>query len=137
MRTRVLILACCLTAASTLTVVPTEAQQETSPPQAANPSDVEGAVVSASQSTLVVRTDDNQFHLFTYDRGVVRAPGITPGARVRVSAGPPDDNGTRVASNVSLLSAAPPGAAPTDKTTQAAPMPEKVRDVESEIKRES
>jgi hypothetical protein len=134
MRTCVLILACCLIAVSPLTVLPAKAQQDTSSSAAASSNDVEGTVVSAGRDTFVVRTDDNQFQLFTYGRAAVRTKSLARGARVRVTAGPPDENGTRAATDVAVLSAAPAGT--SDKGAQAAPVPEKVRDVESEIKRE-
>lgn len=86
-------------------------------------------------TTLVVRTDDNQHELFTYDRGTARSGALVPGARVRVTAGPADENGTRVASTVTVVPG--PSSAPVDKGAQAVPVPEKVRDVESDIKRES
>jgi hypothetical protein len=135
MRTCVLILACGLIAVSPLTVLPAKAQQDTSSSAAASSNDVEGTVVSAGAYTFVVRTGDNQFQLFTYGRAAVRTKSLAPGARVRVTAGPPDENGTRAATDVAILSAAPAGT--YDKGAQAAPVPEKVRDVESEIKRES
>ena len=58
-----------------------------------------------TRDTLVVRTDDNQFQLFTYDRGTVRIRSLALGTRVRVTAGPADENGTRSASNVTVLAA--------------------------------
>jgi hypothetical protein len=136
MRARSVILACCVFVASTVITLPANGQQNTSTSQSSSDNSVEGTVVSAGRDTLVVRTDDNQFQLFTYDRGAVRAKSIAPGARVRVTAGPADENGTRSASNVTVVSAAPSGASTTDKGAQAAPVPEKVRDIESEIRRE-
>jgi hypothetical protein len=105
--------------------------------------DVEGTVVSSSRDTLVVRTDDNQYVLFDYDNSAVRSRSLTKGARVRVTAGPADDNGTRSASNVTVLTdtsasgGAGGGTSSTDKGAQAAPVPQKVRDIESDIRRES
>ena len=96
---------------------------------------MEGTVVSSTRNTLVVRSDDNEYHLFTYDRDSVRARSLVQGARVRVTAGAADEDGTRVASNVSVLEAketASPAAG-----TQAAPVPPKVREIERDIKRES
>jgi hypothetical protein len=90
--------------------------------------------VSSSRDTLVIRTDDNQVHLFTYDRGVVRPRSLAPGTRVRVTAGPADEEGTRSASNVTVESTA---GRTVDKSAEAAPVPEKVRNLESEIRRES
>jgi len=136
MPTRTMILACCVLVASTVIVLPAKSQQDTSSSQAANDNTLEGTVVSTSRDTLVVRTDDDKFQLFTYDRGAVRARSIAPGARVRVTAGPADENGTRSASNVAVLTATAPGGA-ADKGAQAAPVPQKVRDIESDIRRES
>ncbi|HEX3738989.1 MAG TPA: hypothetical protein VHV29_04615 [Terriglobales bacterium] len=96
----------------------------------------EGTVVSRSRSTLVLRTDDNQFHLFTYEQASTRPVSLTAGSRVRVTAGSADENGTRVATSVTVVSASG-GTATRDKGAQAAPVPEKVRDIESDIKRES
>lgn len=119
-------------------------QQNSSSSQASNPSEsanngsIEGTVVSATRDTLVVRTGDNQFQLFTYRPGAVRPTSLAPGVRVRVTAGPLDENGTRVATNVAVLTGAESGAnSSSDKGAQAAPVPEKVREVESDIKRES
>jgi hypothetical protein len=53
---------------------------------------------------------------------------------VRVTAGPSDGNGTQVATNVDLLSTS--GARPA-AGTQAAPLPPKARQAESEIEREA
>src|SRR5207253_10067808 len=92
-------------------------------------------VVSSTRVTLVVRSDDNQYQLFTYDRGAVRSGSLVVGARVRVTAGPADENGTRVASDVTVVSG--PSGASVDKGAQAAPVPEKVRNIESDVKRES
>jgi hypothetical protein len=133
MRARLLILTCCVAVFSTVTIPQAKAQENTSASQISNTNDVEGTVVSVGRDTFVVRTDDNQFHLFTYGRAAVRTKALARGARVRVTAGPADENGTRSANDVTVLSAASGG----DKGAQAAPVPEKVRDVESEIKRES
>jgi hypothetical protein len=83
----------------------------------------------------MVRTDDNQFHLFTYERDSVRAASAVRGARVRVVAGSSDENGTRVASRVTVLEAKPAEAGAAG--TQAAPVPPKIREIESDIKRET
>jgi len=102
---------------------------------------VEGTVVSSSQDTLVVRTDDNQFVLFDYDNSAVRSRSVVKGARVRVTAGPANENGTRSASNVTVLTEASVSggannSASIDKGAQAAPVPQKVRDIENDIRHE-
>jgi hypothetical protein len=136
---RVMILVCSILFALTLTVVPAYCQQDSSSAQSGSENPMEGTVTSASRDTLVIRTDNNEYQLFTYGSGAVRARSVAPGARVRVTSGPADENGTRVASNVTVVSAAGSGSAGTvtDKTAQAAPVPDKVRDLESDIRRES
>jgi hypothetical protein len=133
MRHCLLILACCVLVSATFIVTPAYTQQNTSSSQVSNDNTVEGSVASTSRDTLVVRTDDGQFQLFTYSRGAIRPRSLPPGARVRVTAGPADENGTRAASNVTVLSPGGGG----DKGAQAAPVPEKVRDIEGDIRRES
>jgi hypothetical protein len=119
-------------------------QQNSSLSQASNSSEpansvsTEGTVVSVSRITLVVRIADNQFQLFTYSPGAVRPSSLVPGMRVRVTAGPQDENGSRVASNVTVLTGPETSVnSSVDKGAQAAPVPEKVQEVESDIKRES
>lgn len=119
---------------STFFVIPSNCQQDASPAQSANEGTVEGTVVSATRSTLVVRTDDDQFHLFTYDRTSVRSRGVVAGARVRVTAGRADENGTRSANDIAVLNAA---SGTVDKGAKAAPVPEKVREVEGDIRHET
>jgi hypothetical protein len=134
MRTLLLSLVCSLLFIPTFLTISAESQENTSSSQAGNDSPVEGTVVSSTRSTLVVRSDDNQYHLFTYDRSSVRATGLVQGARVRVTASDPDENGTRAASNVTVLDAK---GTTSDKSAQAAPVPPKVREIESDIRRES
>ena len=141
---RAQILACSLLFVSALIAIPAVCQEDSASTQSANRDSVEGTIVSSTRNTLVVRTDDNQYQLFTYDRGAVRPGSLATGARARITAGPADENGTRAASNVTVVSA-PSGASESsgasgssgDKSAQAAPVPEKVRDIESDIKRES
>ncbi len=151
MRSSAFLRLCFLLIVATFIAVPTFGQDDTSsssqnstasqsPAQNSNSSDnaVEGTVVSSTRNTLVVRSDDNQYQLFTYDRGTVRPASLVQGTRVRVTAGAADDNGTRAASNIAVLSAAPGGSTATkDKGAQAAPVPDKVREVEGDIRRES
>lgn len=112
---------------------PAQSQTDTAAPQSNSGDTFEGTVVSISLSTLVLRTDDNQFHLFAYEQATVRPVSLAAGSRVRVTAGSADENGTRAASNVAVVTAA--SGATRDKGAQATPVPDKVR--ESDIKRES
>ena len=96
---------------------------------------VEGTVVSTTRHTLVVRSDDDQYHLFTYDPGTAPDEAVKPGARVRVNGTAPDNEGTQVAENVAVLQ---PGAASTSGSAgQAAPPPPQVSQVTNEIEGEA
>jgi hypothetical protein len=100
-----------------------------------NPGSIAGTVVSTSRQTMVVRTEDNQFHLFVFDSDLVRPKGLAPGARVRVASDAMDEAGLRLATRVTVLEPPPtpqPGAALPD----AAPPPKEMREVEREIERE-
>src|ERR1700738_5366712 len=96
-----LAIACVLLPAS---VTPQEAT--TSPgPQAENT--IEGTAVSSTRDTLVVRTEDNQFHLFVFDRDTVKPRSVPSGSPVRVVSTPGEEAGVRLASTVTMLEAAP------------------------------
>jgi hypothetical protein len=100
-----------------------------------NPGSIAGTVVSTSRQTMVVRTEDNQFHLFVFDSDLVRPKGLAPGARVRVASDAMDEAGLRLATRVTVLEPPPtpePGAALPD----AAPPPKEMREVEREIEKE-
>jgi opacity protein-like surface antigen len=89
---------------------------------------VEGTVTSATRHTLVIRSDDNQYHLFTYGAGVVPKGTVKAGARVRVNGSTPDQQGTQVARSVSVVQ---PGAQAAE--TEAAVPPAQVTNVSKEI----
>lgn len=133
MRSVVPVLACSLLFLVASISIPAQAQDSSSS-QAAKADPVEGTVVSSTRNTLVVRDDNNQYHLFTYEKPSVRPASLAQGARVRVAAGAADDSGTQVATNVDVLNAA---GTSNGGGTQAAPVPPKVRQTESEIQREA
>jgi hypothetical protein len=111
-------------------------QQDTSSTQVQNESTIEGTVASSARQTFVVRTPDNQFYLFTFNRYTNKPQSLAVGTRVRVESRPGSDTGSRLATRVAVLEAAPHDqqqAAGTD----AAPIPESVRNVESDIRREA
>jgi hypothetical protein len=84
---------------------------------------------------LVVRTQDNQFHLFVFDRDTVKPRSVATGSRVSVVYMPGEEAGTKFASTVTMLEAAPKpqgGSAPV----QAQPVPPAVREVERDIERQ-
>lgn len=112
------------------------ASQQSDASQTIDDATTEGTVVSASRQTLVVRLDDNRFQLFTYERPSVPPVSLAQGVRVRITAAAADENGVRVASNVQVI-ASPGTATSPDKGAQAAPVPQKVHDIEGDIKREA
>jgi hypothetical protein len=111
-------------------------QENTTSAQTPNESTIEGTVASVSRQTFVVRTEDNQFYLFTFNRYTDKPQSIPVGTRVRVESRPGAETGTRLATRVRTLEAA---ASPQQRAagTEAAPIPESVRDVESDIRREA
>jgi hypothetical protein len=129
-----ILLGICALCVSAVPVVTVQAQQNlpdapsaSSAQTDANEFVVEGIVASTTRHTLVIRSDDNQYHLFIYPTGVVPNEAVKPGARVRVNASAPDDQGTQVAENVAVVQPASPnsgqaaqGAAPPAQVTQVA-----------------
>src|SRR5437879_1244066 len=75
---RSLLIACALLPLSAMS------QETTTSSQGQNENTVEGTVVSSTRDTLVVKTDDNQFQLFTFDRDTVKPRSLPAGTRVRV-----------------------------------------------------
>jgi hypothetical protein len=99
---------------------------------------IEGTVVTSTRNTLVVRDDNDRYHLFTYDRDTNRTQPVRAGERVRVNAGAADEDGTRVATNVDVLQPAPGAADGTaPQGVHAAPPPPQVTHVEGEIENEA
>ena len=103
---------------------------------------VEGTVVSTTRHTLVVRTDDEKYHLFTYDTGPHET--VKPGARVLVDGTAPDENGTQVAENVAVMhpggatsSSGRSDSANSGQAGQAAPPPASVSKVTGQIESEA
>jgi hypothetical protein len=127
---------CFLLAAFSLFSIPAVSQENTTSTQAENESKIEGTVASSTRQTFVVRTPENQFYLFTFNRYTDKPPVLPVGTRVRVESRPGAETGSRLATRVTTLEAAPKdqqSAAGTD----AAPIPESVRNVESDIKSEA
>ena len=102
--------------------------------QRQNETSVEGTVVSATRDSLVVRTDDNHFQLFTFDRETMRPPSIPRGARVRVSSGS-EEAGAQLARTVTILEATKAEGERSAAETQ--PIPRELRDLERDIKRQA
>ncbi len=132
-----------------ISAIPIQAQQNSDPPaspsynSASNNSgdnNVTGTLVSRSRRTMVVRTDSNQFRLFTYDRESLRGGMPNPGDRVDVTAGPPDGDGASHASEVAVVSRASANGSEAGGTdgggaaqVHAAPPPPQVQNVANDI----
>jgi len=120
-------------------LAPLAMSQETtssSQQQGDNENTLEGTVVSSSRDTLVVRTENDQYQLFVFDSSTTKPRVIAPGARVRVVSTPGEEAGSRLASSVAVLAPAPSAQGNT-ATTQAAPVPPQVREVERKINHEA
>jgi len=124
---RSLLIACALLPLSAMS------QETTTSSQGQNENTVEGTVVSSTRDTLVVKTDDNQFQLFTFDRDTVKPRSLPAGTRVRVVSTAGEEAGVRLASTITMLEAAPSAKG----TAQAQPIPPAVRDLERDIKRQA
>jgi hypothetical protein len=127
---------CFVLAAFSLLSIPAVSQENTTSTQAQNESTIEGTVASSTRQSFVVRTPENQFYLFTFNLYTDKPQSLPIGTRVRVESRPGGDTGSRLAIRVTTLEAAPKDqqrAAGTD----AAPIPESVRNVESNIKSEA
>lgn len=141
MRARVLL---CALFVFTCSVLIAQDSSASSPPQPQNTvqnndsATIEGTVVSSTHHTLVVRDDNGQYHLFTYEHDSTRSQAATPGSRVRVSAGVPDEEGTRVAYNVDVLEAAPAtNAGKANSQAQVAAPPPQVKAAAGQVENEA
>ena len=122
---------CFLLIACALLPMSAMSQQATTLSQRQSENTIEGTVVSSTRNTLVVRTEDNQFQLFIFNRDTVKPRSLLTGTRVSVVSTPGEEAGFRLASNVTTLEAAPgaQGSAP-------ARVPPEVRELERDIERQ-
>ncbi|MBS1805991.1 MAG: hypothetical protein JST28_21830 [Acidobacteria bacterium] len=123
---------------------PTFAQQDdssrsSSSSQSQDNGTVEGTVVASSRTSFVVRTDDNQFHVFTFDRDTNKPGTLAVGSQVKVDSDQGDDTGARHATNVTVTQQAGTSSSgtATSPNRNAAPIPPQVRNVENDIKHEA
>jgi hypothetical protein len=112
-------------------------QQSDASNQAKDEATVEGTVVSSSALTFVVRSDDDQFHLFTWDRNTSRPRSVPAGARVRVDSDQGEQADARHATKVTVLEQAQGTGTARSSSRDAAPVPEPVQSVENQIKRDA
>jgi hypothetical protein len=127
---------CFVLAGFSLLSIPAVSQENTTSTQAQNESTIEGTVASSTRQSFVVRTPENQFYLFTFNRYTDKPLSLPVGTRVRVDSRPGGETGSRLATRVTPLEAAPKDQQRTSGT-DAAPIPESVRNVESNIKSEA
>jgi len=122
--------------------VPSYSQQNNSSNQTQDQTTtVEGTIVSSSRLTLVVKSDDNQYHLFTSDRDTAKPRSLSVGTRVRVASDEGDQTGARHATNITVLEGAQgtgaSASSATSSSRDAAPVPPTVRNVENQIRRDA
>lgn len=120
-----------------------DASSNNSSSQAQNDTTVEGTVVASSHITFVVKSDDDQFHLYTFDRNTNRPRTLAVGARVRVVSDQGDNPGARHATDVTMLEQAQGAGSgggastPNASARKAAPLPPSVQNVEGQIQHEA
>ena len=119
-------------------LLPTAAmsQEATTSSQPQSENTIEGTVVTSTRDTLVVRTRDNQFHLFVFDRDTIKPRSVAIGSRVSVVWTPGEEEGGKLASTVTMLEAAPKPQQGGSAPAQAQPVPPAVREVERDIERQ-
>lgn len=126
----------CVLAASVAST--TYAQQPSAPTALSTIFTVEGAVVSATRSTLVVLGNDGQYRLFVLDEDTARPKQIPPRSSVSVGAKTAEDGSTPVATSVTVTAAPPPPQASETPGQQKVdePVPPAIRRTERSIQRQ-
>ena len=119
--------------------------QSNSSSQSRNNGTFEGTVVASNRTSFVVKSDDNKFQVFTFDRDTNKPRTIAVGSQVRVDADDADDTGARHATSVTVTDQAQSGGTSGASSSgtavspnrKSAPLPPQVRNVESDIRREA
>jgi len=120
---------------------PIMADAQSSQTPAITLSSVQGTVVSASTSTVVVKTAENQYQVFVVDRNTARPQAVPMHAQVTVRFAPVTGDQTPIADSVIVT--APPTPQVAALTGEAPPPPEEdqvpgsVRALENSIKRQT
>jgi hypothetical protein len=94
---------------------------------------ITGTVISADRSSLLVKTADGRYRLFSFDRNTTKPTTIPIGSEVRVTSYPSGDPTYRTAYTVTLASQAPPAQAAGPEQPDV--IPPEVRRAEEAIKR--
>ena len=90
-----------------------------------------GVVVSSTPSTLVVKSSDDTFHLFTFNKDTIKPKSILIGSTVRLVSIPGDDIGSRIATSITIVTEPTKG-----ETVAPAAIPPSVQHMENDIKRQ-
>lgn len=120
---------------------PIMADAQSSQTPAITLSSVQGTVVSASTSTVVVKTAENQYQVFVVDRNTARPQAVPMHAQVTVRFAPVTGDQTPIADSVIVT--APPTPQVAALTGEAPPpaeedqVPGSVRSLENSIKRQT
>jgi len=97
-----------------------------------------GTVTSASRNTMVIRTGNNAYQLFVFDRDTIKPATVPVGSQARVVSSAGDEPGVRIARSVTVGGE---GSASRDTSTSAAAdstvVPQEVRRMERNIEREA
>jgi hypothetical protein len=128
---------CSLLVACALLSWPAYSQQDSSSSQAQDEKTVEGTVISSSNVTFVVKSDDNKYHLYTFDRNTNKPRSLAVGTQVRVDSDQGDETGARHATDVTVTEQAQGGGSANSSARNAAPVPQSIRGVESQIRRDA
>lgn len=94
-------------------------------------------MISAGRNTFVVRSDDNRFHLFTFDGDTKKPRSLSVGSQVQVKSDEGDQPDARHATEVTVEQQAQGGTAGGSSVRSAAPVPPSVRNVENQIEHEA
>jgi hypothetical protein len=143
MSTRKLFTLCSLLIVGTLFPSSAYSQQDNSSSQDQDKTTVDGTVVASSRSNFVVKSGDDQFHVFTFDRDTNKPRTLAVGSRVRVDSDQADDTGARHATNVTVTDQAQGSGTPGSSGTAGSPnrnaatIPPQVRNVERDIQHEA
>ena len=120
---------------------PVMADAQSSQTPAITLSSVQGTVVSASSTTIVVKTGENQYQVFVVDRNTARPQAVPMHAQVTVRFAPVTGDQTAIADSVIVT--APPTPQVAALTGEAPPpaeedqVPGSVRSLENSIKRQT
>jgi len=93
---------------------------------------INGTVVRSTRTSITVRTPDNQFIVFSFERGMKKPAMIPVGSQVRVISDTTDQQGVRRASEITVT---PGGTAGTPTAENGTTVPPEVGTAERDIAR--